>query len=117
MNSIVLIEDSHHGIYIPQLFANYEFESGWSGINGEDIIICKRGPNTDGYWEAWESILNSARFTKDGQTWCLCQDGDLWAVCYETLSHEEYIDFFGECKECGKSVCDGHDLDSNEELN
>lgn len=35
----------------------------------------------------------------DGHEWFLYQDGDLWAVCPELLTDEEYENFFGESRE------------------
>jgi hypothetical protein len=79
-NTVVLIDGSQ-GIYIPQQFANkYEEDPRWLGADQDDIDILHKGPEADGYWEAWEMVLNDTRYMdKDGREWSLWQDGDLFA--------------------------------------
>lgn len=104
-----LLVDGHHGVYVPEVFANNtDFHIGWKGITEDDIILLKLGQGIDKeynadcpiYWEIWDDVLSNATYTdKDGHEWFLYQDGDLWAVCAELLTDEEYLNFFGENRE------------------
>ena len=77
-----LLCDSHHGVYIPQIMARRLYDAGWSGITLNDVIQLETGPyEGEWYWETWEGILNSAKYTdKRGTVWYLYHDGDLFAV-------------------------------------
>jgi hypothetical protein len=71
------------GIYIPQLWCDGIAEADCApiGIDWRDVQTCQAGPDADWYWEAWQSILDSAAMTDDtGTTWRLYPDGDLWEV-------------------------------------
>ena len=95
MSGIEILLSDNRGIYIPQNFA--EGFAGWSGINIEDLETIEKGPETEYYWEAWDSVLNDAFYVdKEGHHWRLYQDGDLFAICDELMTNEEYKDFFGE---------------------
>ena len=89
----LLVSDSH-GIYVPQRWAMYCQDM--DGVSAEDMEILKAGPDHEWYWDAWNDILSSAEYVTEGNTYRLHQDGDLWAVCYEQMSDDEYRDFFGE---------------------
>lgn len=77
----LLLSDSH-GIYIPKLWADElsEEEAEEHGVNWEDVVDCQSGPDNDLYWEAWDSILDAARWEENGVEWNLHQNGDLWRV-------------------------------------
>jgi len=93
----LLVNDSH-GVYVPIVFAQSYDRKEW-GLTKTDLIPLKKGPEHEWYWEAWDSVLNKAEHKdKDGNVWTLHQDGDLWAVCPELMTNEEYEDFFGEIK-------------------
>lgn len=50
-------------------------------IDASDLAACQDGPDNNGYWEAWNNILNNAEHTdSQGVVWRLYQDGDLWEV-------------------------------------
>ena len=96
MDSINLLVSDANGVYVPQVFAeNYDL-SLWSGIDQEDLETINQGPDNEYYWEAWNNILNSATYSHEGNQYHLHQDGDLWAICYDKITDEEYKDFFGE---------------------
>ena len=42
---------------------------------------------------------NAFFIDKNGNKWFLYQDGDLFAVCNELLTDEEYAEFYGEERE------------------
>jgi len=74
--------DGAHGRYIPMKFAHefYMVDPRWIGVDPDDLDVVANGPDTEGYEEAWESILNHARYMdKDGREWKLWLDGDLFA--------------------------------------
>ena len=78
---VLLLSDSH-GIYIPKLWADElsEEEAEEHGVSWQDVLDCQSGPDNELYWEAWQSILDSARWEEDGEEWNLHQNGDLWRV-------------------------------------
>jgi hypothetical protein len=91
MSNIHLLIDSHHGVYVPQLFAEHCAHQ-WDGIKPKDIQTLLSGPDTEWYWESWETVLNNAKHkTISGLT--LHQDGDLWAIDYEKMTAEEKSNF------------------------
>lgn len=91
-NVEILLSDAR-GIYIPRDFVQRFDLTRWSGITESDVEILQN-PDNEFYWEAWESVLNNARFTADdGRVFSLCQDGDLFAICYEMMTDEEKHNF------------------------
>ena len=70
-----MIVDGHHGIYVPQVFAeNYPQRN----CTSEVWETLKAGPYTEWYWESWETVLQNWT-GPDGET--LAQiDGDLFLV-------------------------------------
>jgi|688.fasta_scaffold18107_24 hypothetical protein len=90
-----LLSDAR-GQYIPRDFvANFDMTE-W-GLDYERdkwaLDTCAAGPDEEGYWDAWDQILNEAKYTKGGNTWFLHQDGDLWALCYDLMTAEEKFNF------------------------
>jgi hypothetical protein len=58
------------------------------------------GPHREEYWDAWTDVCDNASYTdSDGYIWNLHQDGDLWAICQELMTDEEYLGFYGEERE------------------
>lgn len=51
------------------------------------------GPEADGYWDAWETVLSTAQYVEGLHVWRLYQDGDLWAICYDLMTDEEKHNF------------------------
>jgi len=81
-----ILEDNR-GIYLPQAFSQlyHSTTNGkWSGVKKADLIILESGPDNEDYWEAWETVLNNAKFTDKDGVWTLHQDNDLFLV------HEDY---------------------------
>jgi len=88
-NPFELMVDSHHGIYVPQIFAEtVRRELFGDSISAEDFEIISAGPDAEHYWEAWDSILMNAE-TEDGIS--LYQDGDLWAVNWSLIGDGDSI--------------------------
>lgn len=70
------------GIYIPQMFCS-DIDEQWAAdanVHMQDVRICQQGPDHELYWDAWNNILDNTEVTRDGVTWRLHQDGDLWEV-------------------------------------
>ena len=91
--AISLLVDGCHGTYVPQRFINNFDLSLWQGISEENKNILSEGQDNEGYWEAWNEVINNATFSQDGNVWHLSQDGDLWAICYELMTDEEKHNF------------------------
>jgi len=93
MDNVNLLLSDARGIYIPRDFVEGFDLSKFSGISAEDAETCKN-PDHEWYWEAWETILNNARFVADdGRVFHLYQDGDLWLLCYDQMSEEQLHNF------------------------
>lgn len=89
----ICLIDSAHGIYIPTIFVQgFTWGKGideWSGIDKEDIEILRTGPDHPEYWDAWDMVLNNARFVDEkGRCWWLEQDEDLFIVYISELQRK-----------------------------
>ena len=97
--NIALLLASNRGTYIPQHFAEGFDMAAWR-VSEDDAAILRAGHDADGYWETWDHVLDTAYFlADDGRRFTLWQDGDLWSVCADSLSNDEYRNFFGEERE------------------
>lgn len=102
ISAVTLILSDSRGIYIPRDFLcdNYNeiaFDhcKAW-GLTADNFHWWQDAADSEneGYWEAWEWILNNAEYTDDeGNKYCLHQDGDLWALCYGKMTQEERHNF------------------------
>ena len=94
-NVILLLSDAR-GIYIPRDFASdFNFgEDGWQGVSQEDREDLS-DPENEWYWEMWDKVLSNAHYIDElsGKVYHLYQDGDLWAVCFPSLTDEEKRNF------------------------
>lgn len=83
-DEVVLIADSHHGIYVPQLVTKGELNNpkwDWSQVSPEAIQSLLNGPDDESYWDAWNKAEQSITIAReDGTKYFLCQNEDLWAV-------------------------------------
>jgi len=77
----LLLSDAN-GVYIPQMYCQgfSEDDAEDQGIDWQDVLICQAGPDHEHYWDAWQSICDSAEFEQDREMWRLYQNGDLWQV-------------------------------------
>jgi len=71
---------SSAGIYIPQECCKEIQDKYISDALVGDFEVCRAGPDEEGYWDAWTSILDNFEATVSGVTYYLYQDGDLWWV-------------------------------------
>ena len=94
--NIALLLDASRGVYIPQNFAE-EFEMPDWHVSDKDAAVLRAGPNDEWYWGTWDHVLDTAYFlADDGRRFTLHHDGDLWAICVDALTADEYRSFFGE---------------------
>lgn len=97
MESMQLLVDGLHGIYVPQMFARMVRgqEHSW-GIDKEDLAVLLCGPDHPMYDDAWEQVLADASLPFDAPlpsslngvvdsrdlSWSLLQhEGDLYMLC------------------------------------
>ena len=85
-NIEILLSDAR-GIYIPRdFFQDFDLEK-WN-LKVEDLTVLN-DPENENYWDVWQHVLNTAYFEIDGKIYHLYQDGDLLAICYDSLTDEE----------------------------
>jgi hypothetical protein len=102
MSGMELLVSDRHGVYIPQIFAGKFSGGDWHiAESNSDWLSILTGPDAnEGYWDAWDAVLGRASYTdSNGFVWTLHQDGDLWAVCPELMTEEEYEGYFGEARQ------------------
>ena len=92
IEDVVLLADSHHGIYIPQLVVEQYLDHpmwDWSEVDKEDINAVLAGPDNEWYWEAWDSIMDEVKVVdEDGTEYMIMYNEDLWLVPVD-ISEEE----------------------------
>ena len=94
-SNIELLLSYARGRYIPRDFIEGFDTTEWN-IGEDDIKNCS-DPSNEYYWDAWRKICDTARYTAaDGRVYSLYQDGNLWAVCYDSMTDKEIQDFFGK---------------------
>lgn len=95
-DNVILLLNSARGIYIPRDFAiDFIFgEDDWQGVSEAEREILL-DPENDWYWETWDTVLGNAHYIDkpSGKVYHLYQDGDLWAVCYDSMTDEEKLNF------------------------
>lgn len=93
MKAVELLLSDARGVYIPANFIEMFDLTSWNlDSNSWAVKECQDKDN-ENYWDAWNNILDNAYMEKDGHTWRLHQDGDLWAICYELMTDEEKTNF------------------------
>lgn len=89
-----LLFSGHHGIYIPQAFAEqFNPENSYWVYDLEDAAILREGPDHEFYWETWQDVLDNAYWQEnaEGPKYHLRQDDDLWAIL-EGWSYNDHGD-------------------------
>ena len=93
-DNIQLLLDDCRGIYIPRDAAEFLADPRWVGFQNDDLATIEN-PDHEWYWDAWDSIVQSAEFKdSDGVTWRLYQDGALFAIS-ENATDAELSEAFG----------------------
>lgn len=74
-----ILEGSSHGVYIPQKFVE-EHAEDLKDFTFKDgtLDAINNGPEDEGYWDAWDDVLNTCQWEIDGEHWTIQQDEDLW---------------------------------------
>ena len=93
LDAVEVLLGDFRGHYIPRDFiANFDIKE-W-GIDPEswEANVCA-DPEHENYWDAWDQILNNARYEHDGNIWVLHHDGDLLAYCDALMTDEEKASF------------------------
>ena len=92
IEDVVLLADSHHGVYIPQLVVQQYLDHpmwDWSKASKEDINAVLSGHDNEWYWEAWDSIMGEVKVVdEDGTEYMMMYNEDLWLVPVD-ISEEE----------------------------
>lgn len=87
----VLLVDSHHGQYIPQVFAETVKRDLCKGISQEQWDILESGPENELYWDVMTEIENTCEIVSEGDTYTLYYNGDLWAISGDVP--EDFYDY------------------------
>lgn len=76
----ICIVDGAHGIYVPQIWGERYGTAAVAAANvsADDVADILTGPDSDTYWDSWDSVLNDYCHTVDGVRHYLTQDGDLF---------------------------------------
>ena len=92
MSGISLLLSDARGVYIPRDFVdNFDLDK-WHVDNKYTYLLSS--PNNEWYWDYWDVVCSIAYFVDEyNNKWRLCQNGDLWAVCYELMTDEERVNF------------------------
>ena len=95
MQNVEFLIDGRHGVLVPVAFARQVNRALLSGVPGEtlDYLGKEESVEDDGFWDAWDSVLNNARITHNGKIYHLHQDGDLFAIDWDNLTDEEMVSF------------------------
>lgn len=92
MNAVEILLSDARGIYIPKNFVeDFDLEKWHLDPDSWEVQTCLAGPGPFDYFDAWDEILCKAYYEKDGNTWELYQDGDLFAICSARMTDEEKI--------------------------
>jgi hypothetical protein len=95
IDPIQLLIDCSGGHYIPKYFHDCYDPVLWN--ISEEYFNDLDDPSNELYFDSWSYIIDNAYFVDDyGLTWNLYQDADLFMVCYEIMTDEQYKEFFGE---------------------
>jgi len=83
------IIDGQWGIYIPQTFCQRYHPEDWGfARHDQNWKSCLAGPDDPYYWESWDTILNNARTSWDGEAVSLYQASDLFIVRDDEIPEE-----------------------------
>ena len=81
---------------MPRDFTTCINTSKFIGIRLSDLKILQ-DPEHEEYYDAWTDVLDKAVHIDESlNKWRLWQDGDLWMVCPELMSDDDYYNFYGE---------------------
>jgi hypothetical protein len=96
LDKMFLLLSDARGVYIPANFKECFDMKRWNVKDSDSADISS--VDNEFYWEAWDSVLNSAFFIATESDdmmkgkWTLYQNGELWAI-HESFTDEEWEDF------------------------
>jgi hypothetical protein len=94
----ILWIDGANGIYVPKRFVNVTITNAIENVTEETLTTLENGPGDDNYWDAWETVLDTAMIretffdpTKPDVFYFLHQsdDGDVWLIPRDMEWNEE----------------------------
>lgn len=98
---MMLLIDSHHGIYIPYLFCknyavgNYKFTLNERVMDSVNYIANDENAESEFYWDSWDDVLSMAIITFEdsdeltGKYFLSQHDSDLWIV-HESIEYDDF---------------------------
>ena len=91
MENVKCIVGGAHGVYVPMVFAQTVNRALLSGVSNEtlDYLTKEESVEDDGFWDAWDSVLNNARISDNGKIYHLHQDSDLFIIDWDNLTEDE----------------------------
>ena len=91
MKNMECIVDGRHGVFVPMVFAQTVNRALLSGVAVEtlDYLAKEESVEDDGFWDAWDSVLNNARISDNGKIYHLHQDSDLFIIDWDNLTEDE----------------------------
>lgn len=92
--AVILFCNSASGIYIPQRFAAEIMPQYLQGVTQEQLNELA-DPDSEWYWDTWETVLNNAKVVDGENTYILHQSehGDLWLLDRDRMTEEEKDNF------------------------
>jgi len=90
-----LLVDSHHGIYIAQIFCQRyaAYITNMDKVK-EEFDICLVGPDHEEYFDALADLMDNVEFTNDNKeaytVGNIGEEGDLWAIPEGYEFEDEY---------------------------
>jgi len=99
-NNIELLASDSRGVYIPQHIAETcDLEPIRRSPQNvarleSNLCILKEGPEAEGYWEAWDDVVDSACIRVGRARWSLYQNGDCWAIRMNSRARKEAAEAF-----------------------
>ena len=95
-SGIICLVDGGRGRYAPQHFV--QTSEYWEGGAYWAILALNEGPDHPHYWDAWDQVVDRARWTDVcGNVWRIFpgESGDIFAICPELMdpeTRETYLD-------------------------
>ena len=91
MQNVECIVDGAHGVFVPVVFAQTVNRALLSGVAVETLeyLAKEESVEDDGFWDAWDSVLNNARINIKGKIYHLHQNSDLFIIDWDNITDEE----------------------------
>ena len=96
----ILAVTSQAGVYGPQELIEHVISDFYHVIKGyhkvvSEIECVQQGPDdNDGYWDAWNMIMDKVTIHYKGKDYCIVHDEDIWLVPVD-WTEDDYSNIFG----------------------